>query len=259
MGLIGKIKDLIVGEEVTELKLDSSFELKKAFDAQRVGVSGRAKYPDTDFANLFRQAYRNELVFACLEKIGQAALDPEIVVERKTGDGWETIPDHDLVALVNKPNPFDTGDTFLRAWLISEHISDRAVAEIVRSKTGKPVQLWLLDPSRIRPIASDFRSGNPISGYEFTPEGGAPVKLETTDVLIRVNRSITNQFYGISPLAVALGSVDADSALTDYVRAFFNNSGMPSGILKFANRTIKDEEAEMLRQQWRNRYGSTLR
>ena len=239
-----------------ELKLTDSFELKKAFDARRVGVRGRAQYPETNFDNLFRQAYRNELVFACLEKIGQCALDPEIVVERKNKNGeWERMEGHPLVALWQKPNPLDTGDSFLRAWLISEHISDRAVAEIVRSRSGQPVQLWLLNPARIMPVASDVRDGNPVAYYEYKTEDGQKIRLAREDVLLRLNRSITNQFYGVSPLAVALGSVDADSAMTDYIRAFFNNAGMPSGILKFSNRTLTDEQAEITRQQWRNRYG----
>jgi HK97 family phage portal protein len=44
--------------------------------------------------------------------------------------------------------------------------------------------------------------------------------------------------------------VDADNAQTDFIRAFFNNGGVPSGIYKVLNRTLTQEQADEIRAKW---------
>jgi HK97 family phage portal protein len=56
---------------------------------------------------------------------------------------------------------------------------------------------------------------------------------------------------------VALSSIDADNAQTDYIRAFFNNGGQPAGILKVKG-TIGQAKADELRSKWRSRLGRLL-
>jgi HK97 family phage portal protein len=252
MGIIDRLGNLFGG--ATPKLAAQPQDMKMAFDMLKVGIRGRPQYPDTDIASLIGAYRRNELTYACIEKISESALDPELIVERRNAkDEWEIVPDHPLRRLMKRPNPLDDEGSFLGAWLASEHISGKFAAEIVRNSLGLPVQLWPLDPSKIVPIAGDGKDGNPIAAFEYR-DGGHRITLPGKNVLYRHNRDLTNPFNGLSPLAVALGAVDADTAQTDYVRAFFNNDGTPSGMLTTDQR-LNQPDADALEQRWMMKFG----
>jgi len=231
-----------------------SLDTKRAYELVPVGVQGRPQTPSTDVLTLIRHHRRNELVYACVEKIAQAAIDPEIIVEEKKGKEWSPVEGHELRRLIMRPNPMDDSASFIGACLTSEHIAGVFYAEIVRDGAGRPAQLWPLDPAKMRPIPGKGKNGSPIVGYEWK-EGSQKVEFKPEEVLVRRNRDLTSRFHGLAPLAVAVGAVDADTAMSDYVRAFFNNGGVPSGVLTFKNRTLSRTEMEQKRQAWMMRYG----
>ena len=110
----------------------------------------RPPAPSTSKYSLERYAKRSELVYACVEKKAASACDPTIVVEKQVitdgKEGWEKVLDHPLVSLMNNPNPYETSDSFMRAWMASENLTDVFYAEIVRSRAKKPVGLYPLHP-----------------------------------------------------------------------------------------------------------------
>jgi HK97 family phage portal protein len=222
-------------------------ELKRAFDAARVGVAGIPQSPDTDRESLIRWSRKNELVYACIRKKCEAAADPEIIVERKNGKGeWEPIDAHPMIALLEKPNPNDTFESFLAAWVSSEETAGEFFAEIVR-KNGVPTALYPLDPSRMFPVPDT--QGN-VAYYEFRSADGSRIRLEVEDVLHRRKPDLLSHFHGLSPLRVAIGSVDADQSQTDFTRAFFHSDGIPAGLLKVKNAQLSQEDADRLQQGW---------
>lgn len=234
-------------------------ELKKAFDLQRVGVAGLPQYPSVSITNLQAWHRRNELAYACIRKLAEAMLDPEITVERRTSSSqWEAEAGHPLRQLLNKPNPQQTGAEFFQSWVVSEQVAGVFYAEIVRSSAGLPVRLWPLDPAKVFPVPSQSpRKGRLVSDYEFR-EGAKSVRIPADDVLVSRLVDITNPYHGLAPLAVALGSVEADSQQTDYVRAFFSNSGIPSGIIKVKGvlgGEAGKKRADEILQRWISRYG----
>lgn len=254
MGILDRFRNLFFSPQIETLNLNQSFDLKKAFDLQQVGVTGRAAPMNTNRNNLEKWSRRNELVYACIEKISLCAVDPTPIVQKSSETNeWETVKGHPLTRLLNDPNPLEDGPTFWGAWLASENIFGEVYAEIVRNAMGQPVQLWLLNPLNMVPIAGKGESGSPITAYEYTLNGRR-VTLKAEDVLVRRRKDLTNPYYGLSPLAVGLGAVDLDSAQTDFARAFLNGGGVPSGVLKYLNQTLTSEKAEMIRQKWNSNY-----
>lgn len=251
MGFSDWIKETFSRTPVKESPLGLDF--KYAYNLARVGLSGRPQRPDHDAASLISWHRKNELVYACVEKICEAALDPELTVERRNSKGeWEPEPEHPLRRLMKRPNPLDDEGSFLGSWLASEHVAGRFYAEIVRSPAGLPVQLWPLSPAKTVPVAGSGEDGNPIAGFEYR-DGGKTVRLKTRDVLYRHNRDLLSPFQGLSPLQVALGAVDADAAQTDYVRAFFNNDGTPSGLLT-SDQRLTQTDVDAAEQRWAQKY-----
>lgn len=226
-------------------------EFKKAFEMQRIGMNGQPQAPETDRASLINWSKRNELVYACIRKKCEAANDPEPIVERRNAKGeWETIEGHPLIALLKKPNPGDTFDTFLTAWIGSEEVTGDFYAEKLRSGSGQVVEMYPLNPAQIQPIPQ----GAKIVKYRYTSLDGRYVDIPAEDILHSKRFSLTSRFFGESPLKIAMSSVDADQSQTDFVRAFFHGDGIPSGLLKVKNRAMSPEESEDLQQRWMRKY-----
>jgi HK97 family phage portal protein len=225
---------------------------KAAFDMTRVGVQGRPQYPDTSIEKLQRQFSRNEIVYAAIRAKMAAATDPRMFVESRTGnEPWKEVPGHPLRRLLMRPNSDMDEAAFLKAAIASSDIAGRFYAEIVRAKNGLPIELHPLNAAKVAPIPGDR---GVITAYEFK-DGSTKVTIPAENMIDWRQYDPVHRYQGLSPLAVALGSVDADSAQTDFIREFFNNAGVPSGMLKIKGRTLHNDEAEAIKARWRTRFG----
>ncbi|MCP9494073.1 MAG: phage portal protein [Pyrinomonadaceae bacterium MAG19_C2-C3] len=224
---------------------------------QRTGVQGRAKRPAHDVVTLMEWQRRSELVFGCVEKIADAAMDPVLVIQELDADGnyqpynaTHRAP-HPLASLLAHPNEFQDEIEFRRAWVVSEHIAGVFYAEIVRNNLGLPIALYPLNPAKVVPLVT---AEGELTGYDFINNGRSLARpIPPENMLVRKAHDITNPHGGLPPLLVALGSVDADAAQTDYIRSFFAGGGQPSGIISVPTQ-MGDDQMEQTRQQWTNRY-----
>ena len=232
-------------------RLTGRMQLKRAFDVIPMGVSGKPVRSPLDLQKNI-DAYRtSELVFACINIKAQAAVDPRLIVERKnirTGT-WEEVEGHPMRRLMMRPNPMMGEAEFAQAVITSKDICGVFYAEIVR-KGVLPIALYPLDPSKMRPIPD---SNGGISAYEWK-NGNLTVIIPAEDVLVWRNYDPQNRYHGQSPLSVAMGSVDADNLQTDYIQAFFATGGVPSGILTIKGRTVNQEESDIIRAKWRQKF-----
>jgi HK97 family phage portal protein len=244
--------DRLLGREITTLDLKrDDFQL---IDTSKIGMP---KPPPLDVSldATWRYAKRSEIVFACIEKKATAATDAVLVVEQRGTDGeWEPLDTHPLISLLSKPNPYDDGESFIRTWIESENFADNFYCEIVRSAAGVPVQLYPLNPVYLVPQWYMGERGWYIDHYRYF-QTGYPVRLEVDDILVRRRHGLGSIYSEVSQMAVALNSIDADTSATEYVRAFWNNGGAPSGVLAIAGRTLTDAEVQHIQQQWTSRYG----
>jgi HK97 family phage portal protein len=222
------------------------------FLPSKVGMP-KADPLDVGFDSLLRYAKKSELVFACIEKKANAATDAVLVVEEKKGKNWEPLESHPLISLLNKPNEWDDGESFLKAWVASENFADNFYAEIVKSGAGVPVALYPLNPVWLVPQWFMGQGGWYIGWYWYF-QNGYPVRLEVDDLLVRHKHSIGSIYANISNVLIALNSVDADTSATEYVRAFWNNGGAPSGVLAISGRSLSEEQVSHIQQQWMAKY-----
>jgi HK97 family phage portal protein len=236
-----------------------SYWLKSLFEKQRVGLHGLDPFPRFDKHKLFVWSRESDLAFACVQKIIEAAQDPDLIVERRLSPQkpWQPEAGHPLRRLMMRPNPEMTQAEFLGAWLASEEVCGEFFAEIERDNRGLPVALWPLDPACILPAHVVYPESR-MDGWIWR-DYGQEVHLKPRDVFYSLRRDPQCPWLPLAPLRVALGSVEADAMQTAFVRAFFKNSGVPSGIIKIKGRSLKDEEAEGMRQRWMRRYGSGAR
>lgn len=226
----------------------------------RIGLRGRLHHPDTDADSLVSWHRRNELAYSCVEKIAQTALDPELIIESraKSSDSWERDDSHPFRRLYMRPNYNLDATAFLMRWLVMLHVVGRFSARIYRNDIGLPARLVpVLPPARLVPVVTG-RAGDPPLYYEYQ-DGVIREIVQTKDVFTDSLFDPADEHGGLSPLAVALGAVDMDAAQTEYVRAFFNNGGVPSGMIKIKNRTLTKEQSEGILAGWMRKYSRTSR
>lgn len=150
-----------------------------------------------------------------------------------------------------RPNPYMDEAAFSRAYIVSMDVAGVFYSEIVRAGgSGLPVELHPLNPAKVAPIPGE---GGNVRAYLFK-DGPTKVEIPAEDMLVRRSWNPTSRYHGLSPLAVAMGSVDADQAQTDYLRSFFNSSGVPSGILRVKDRKLTQAQADELKAKWAARF-----
>ncbi len=214
----------------------------------------RPHYPSADTVDLQDIQTRNELVYACLAIKGGTAQDPRLIVEQGNTRGgkteYEELPGHPLRQLLMRPNPNMTDADLMRAAIVSWDISNprRFYAEKEYTR-GLLTAIHPLNPSRMRPKYSRERADR-IIGYIWA-DGQERREYALDELLIRSAPT----WYDPPPLVAALGSVESDNAQTDYVWSFFENGGVPPGLLKY-NMPLNDAKRDEVREKWRSVYGN---
>ena len=216
--------------------------------------SGQAQLPDGKYLSFAREGYQaNELVYAGIEELATSAAEPHLVAtvgDRKETEGWRHwdgqrwILDggHELIALLNTPNPFMDRFSFFANVIMHLYIDGNAFACIVRSASGKPVELWLMRPDRVRIVPDKV---NYIARYEYDSGEGAPYPIPVQDVIHWKKRSPTNDWRGQSPLMAGAGRIDMDNYMRKFATTFFERHGMPSGMLNIEGSTTPEERKEI--------------
>lgn len=230
-----------------------SISLEPGGFVTEIQTYGRTARPRADTSTLEDTMSLNELVFACIAVKATAARDPRLIVQQqKTSGGkttYEEIPGHPLRSLIMRPNSKMTEGDLTRSMIVSWDISNprRFYAE-KEYKNSLLIGLHPLNPACMRPKYSQGR--RELIGYTWA-DGGDKREYSLDELLIRSAPA----WYDPPPLVAALGATESDTAQTNYVRSFFENGGVPPGILKY-NLPLGDEKRDEIRDKWRTRYGN---
>jgi phage portal protein BeeE len=95
---------------------------------------------------------------------------------------------------------------------------------------------------------------NFISHYEYSINGMDAMKFAVNDVIHFRYPNPTDDFYGQGPLQVISGRTDVDNFMKDFVKSYFQNSGIPGGLLN-VKQTMKPEAKAEIARQFRTNYG----
>jgi HK97 family phage portal protein len=115
-------------------------------------------------------------------------------------------------------------------------------------KNNLLIGLHPLNPSLMRPRYSQSR--RELIGYDYN-DGVNRREYALDELLIRSAPA----WYDPPPLVAALGATESDTAQTDYVRAFFENGGVPPGLLSY-DIPLSQEKRDEIREKWLSAYGN---
>jgi len=214
-----------------------------------------AGVPQLQKESVYRYAFdgyaANEIMYACVEELASSAAEPRLVAVKKAAQGKpEQIKDHPVIELFERPNPFMSRYELVASLIMYRSVAGNAYLEKVRSGAGKLVELWPLRPDRMWVIPDPIEH---IRGWEYRL-GADVYELSTRDVIHSRTRNPLDDYYGMPPARPAAMRIDSANAMRLFTQAFFNNAGVPAGLLT-VEKQVGAAEAQMIRDRFRNETG----
>ena len=216
-----------------------------------IGV-GVASYPDANYGNFASEGYgKSEIVHACIRELSISAATPRYHITAPSTDGGSVEIERGLLYdLVATPNPYTDWYSFVERLVTFLMVSGNAYAIKERGRNDQVSALYLLRPDRVAIVPGDYGA----QGYVYTV-GGVEYAVETRDMCHLALPNPSGDLYGLSPLQVLSRTVNLDLNMTDFAKVYFQNAGVPSGLLKVKRRLTSQEEASTIRSRWRSQFG----
>lgn len=214
---------------------------------------GYFQQPDHDYESYAKQGYaRDELVYACIRELATASGEPNYRILKATNtEPVEVGPENPLWRLMRYPSKQQDWNDFLEQLITQLYVSGNVFLFKTRNAAGRMVEMHLLRPDRIS-IKSDPKSG--VQKYEYDLNGET-YYIAGDDISHLKLPNPTNDLYGLSPLSVLASTINLDLSQLQFAKAYFQNAGVPSGMLKVKRKIQNDEQAAAIRQKWRSTFG----
>ena len=213
---------------------------------------GQATYPDASFESFASEGYgKSEIVHACIRELAVSAATPRYYVQAPATDGGAVeVTSGLLYDLTTEPNPNSDWYSFIESLVTFLMVAGNSYVLKERSRSGKVMALYHLRPDRVRIIGGDHGA----AGYIYSVSG-TDYSLPVEDVCHLALPNPGGDLYGLSPLQVLARNVNLDLNMTDFAKIYFQNAGVPSGLLKLKRRLNTQEEASVIRSRWRSQFG----
>ena len=212
----------------------------------------------TDYDDLSDVGYKkNVIVYRCVQLISRALASVEWILQKTNNqrDIDEVIYDHEILRLINKPNSAQYKTTFIEEAVSYLLLSGNCYVMVARDDAKNPKGLYLLRPDRVSvipgngafPMGYKHQIGDKKRLFEINQETGE------CDVLHIKLFNPLDDWYGMSPIEVAMGSINQHNAIAQQNTAFLQNGGRPSGALMYKS-SIDPQKRSELKNNLRNLY-----
>lgn len=191
-------------------------------------------------------------------KVMPASLKEMQAYEGKLMKDAVEIESHPILDLLNRPNPRDTFyDLIYKTDLFLELTGD-AYWHITRDDRGVPVQLDVLYSQYVN-IMNDGLNRIIKYNYGIPQDGIYQYNFDPADIIHFKFFDPEDIFHGISPLQACARSYGLIESMNTYEEALNRNMGVPSGMLKYLNASIKPEDRDLIESKWQRKFGSVGR
>lgn len=221
---------------------------KSTYEALMFGASDAA-WTRADYASLASSGYAgNVYVYRSIEVLGRAVGGIDWYLTRPDGEPAEGNP---LEALWARPNPEMGTAQFLHATVAYLMLAGNAYVLRVGPDNRPPLELYLLRPDLVRRING---SGDVATRYEYST-GQRSVVYGADQVLHLKTFNPTDPTVGVSPLAAARYSLDANNSAKRWNVGLLQNATRPSGVLSLEGNLTPDQREHLQEQLERRLQG----
>lgn len=192
----------------------------------------------------------NSIVAASVRWIERTYPEARLMVQKFNGKDWVEIPNHPLVRLINRPNPYYSGSLMIGATIPDFLMGDGFWIKL-RNPNTTIGQLWWAPSWTMTPVSESNTTY--IDYYEYNPNG-TKQRFAFDDVVhFRYGLDPQNPRRGRGPLKDVLSEIYTDDEATRYTAALLRNMGIPGLIISPGKGTggklitIDEKEANALK------------
>jgi len=233
---------------------------------QQKGVMGQsivivdndqALWAPRDYESFAREGYEsNPYVFAAISEIARSISGlPWRVMEKQADGGSFVTTDitNPVVSMFERPNPQQSGSTFLEAAISYYMISGNCYIHAVGPDSGAPTELWLLRPDRMKVIPGNAEGF--VSAYEYSVNEKKH-RLGYESILHIRSFSPRNNFYGMSPIEAAARSIDSNNESRKWNYNLLKNNAKVTFALTTEGE-LTDQQRQRIKQEFTDKYSGS--
>jgi len=197
-------------------------------------------------------ALAHPTVYACVTQIASDIGKLRLRLTQLKNGIHEEIPAYNPV--FRKPNPFQTRQKFIEAWMISKLTHGNTYILKQRNELGRVVALYILDPQKVSPLVSD----NGDIFYRAKKDHLSRISedlpaIPAYEIIHDMMDCLFHPLVGVPPLYAASLATAQGLAMQQNSARFFQNNAQPGGLLT-APGHIKNETAERIKTHWGDNY-----
>jgi HK97 family phage portal protein len=230
--------------------------IKKADIIENSNIIGTSLVDGFRESEIDKKEYLKEIKgwsFACINAIAENIAMLDIRLYKQTKDKIIEIDDHPILDSLYKVNDYTT--RFDHLWLTAAYLE--AVGEspwfLDKDNNGKILGIYLIDPSRIKPVA-DKENKRFIGGYELTIENGKKEFIPYDKLIMLKVPNPSNPTRGIGTMYAGARTIDIDNQAEKWNFHFFKNNASPGVKLKINTPNLTAEQRERLIRKIENQY-----
>lgn len=212
---------------------------------------------NNEYADLAEIGYqKNVIVYRCIHLIARAAASVSWLLKKYNNQKKidESIHEHEILTLFAKPNPRQSRTSFIETAISHLLLSGNCYIQAVRDSQNNIMEMHILRPDRMNvipgqnslPIGYEYKVGNNKTFIPANSEG-------FSDILHIKLFNPLNDWYGQSPVSVAINAIKQHNAIAKQNISFLKNGGRPSGALVY-NSTLDGSQRQALRQDIKEAY-----
>jgi HK97 family phage portal protein len=198
----------------------------------------------------------NRYVYTIVSAFALDFAKSDIDIQRRVGNKWQDMPDHELVELLNHPNPQQSGFQFRELHAVYMKLAGESFWYRANgSLTGKPKELYLLRPDLIDVEVSKDNIGS-VKKYILQKPGGGRQEFEPEEIVHHKYPNPINPYRGMGVIEAAMTYLQTEEFASDWTKHSIYNSGRPSGIINLKGKMNKDQ-FEQLNNRFKQEYSGT--
>lgn len=194
-------------------------------------------------------------VYACVTLIASdiAKLGVSLMEEDDNGISSPVLGNSPFLAVLRKPNRFQTWYKFIEQWIVSKLLYGNAYILKERDARGVVVALYVLDAQRVTPLVSEDGGVYYQLSKDYLAGLAEPITIPAREIIHDMMVSLWHPLVGVSPIYACGMSATMGNRIQSNSTRFFQNMSRPSGMLT-APGTISDETAARLKTQFEENF-----
>lgn len=193
-------------------------------------------------------------LYACISRVCQDIGKLPFTTKKKQNGIWVEA-NNDVLALLKRPNHYQSPQQFREMWVLSKLTQGNAYILKERGQNNQIAALYVLDPYRVMPLIAD--SGEVY--YQLNADklnlvpDGQPLVVAASEIIHDRCICPYHPLIGLPPLSAANLAALKNLRILRSSAEFFGNGAQPSGILA-APGSIGQDTADRLEKYWNENF-----